>query len=349
MKENLSKADRKRALEVLLAGSIKKHGTGSIVMNNKGHGDAGYPHIPTKSWLLDDAIGIGGWPRGLVVELYGDEGCGKTTIANMAMAQVHAMDKETMVAFIDVEQAYNWDYAQELGIDPDRTAFSQPASAEEAIDNLLSIINSGLFEVVVLDSVAALRTKRQLEGEIGAATMGEVARIMSENMPKIVEAAKRTGTLVIFINQVRVNIAAYGAPNTTTGGKALKFYASVRADIKKTDILVDKDKNPIGQAIKITIRKNRVGVPFKVVETELFFGKGFNEFKEVIDLAIVKEIIKQGGAYYSISEDVKFKGKEALIQNYLVDDKAYADLKLRVSDVIKNKKTNDLMKQVEKV
>ncbi len=323
----MAKSDKQRALESFLASNKKKYGEGRGAI---------YGHqvqqkcdvISTGSFLIDDAIGIGGLPRGRVVEIFGDEASGKTTTTILTAANALKKYPDEYVGIVDVEHALNWPYAKTLGLNDKNTVFSQPSSGEQAIDEMLDMVSSGAFSMVVMDSVAALRTKRQLEGDIGDATMAEVARLLSENVFKITTKAEQTNTLVVFINQLRTNLGAYGSPLVTTGGKAIKFAASVRLELKKREPILNKAKDPIGQVVRAIIRKNRMGVPFKEIETELFFGKGYNQFKEVIDLAIDKKVIIQAGAFYSFEPDAEenFRGKDALIQHVLDSPKVYEEL-----------------------
>jgi recombination protein RecA len=317
----MAKSDKQKALENFLVSNNKKYGdegAKTVGSNNKKHSKVDV--VPTGSILLDDATGIGGFPRGRLIEIYGEEGSGKTSLSVIVAGNAQEKYQDEYVAIVDVEHAINLPYATKLGkLDEDRLVVSQPSAGEQALDEILEMCSSGAFSVIILDSVGGLSTKRQLEKEIGEDTIGEVARLMSNNIKKIADAAHRTNTLVIFINQLRTNIGAYGAPSQTMGGKALRFFASMRIDVKRKEILVSKDKDPIGQNQTYIFKKNRMGIPFKEVETEFFYGKGFNQFKEIIDIALDKGIVGKGGAwFYPNPEDktFKFQGKEALIEYY---------------------------------
>lgn len=332
----MAKSDKQRALEAYLASTAKKYGEEGAKLANSISKEV-LNVISTGSALLDEATGVGGLPRGRVVELFGDEGSGKTSLAEIICGIAQTLYEDEYVGWVDVEHAMNWEYAQQLGMKKDRTIFVQPSSGEQALDEMLNMISSGAFSVVVLDSVGGLATKAQIEKEIGELTIGEVARLMSNNVKKITDAAGKANVLVIFINQLRVNIGAYGSPAQTMGGKALRFFASVRIQVKKKDPLVNKMKDFIGQAQEYVFKKNRMGVPFKTVETEFFFGKGFNIFKEMIDIAIDKGLIAKGGAWFypnPADRTFKFQGKDAVIEYYAGDNLAFEQLRKRVRSLL---------------
>ncbi len=347
----MAQSDKQRALAVFMASQQKKYGNeGAKLGNAIVEGDVDI--ISTGSALLDDATGIGGLPRGRTIEIFGEEGSGKTSLCTIICANALAKYPDEFIGWIDIEHALNWKYAQQLGMKKDHVVFDQPSSGEHALETMLGMVSSGAFSVVVLDSVGAIRTKRQLEKEMDEATMGEVARLLGENVTKINDAAKKTNTLVIWINQMRTNIGAYGAPPTTMGGKALKFFASMRIDVKKYKPLINKTKDIIGQEQKYTIKKNRLGVPFKEVETEFYFGRGFNVFKEVIDLSIEKGLIKQGGAWFypnPSDKAFKFQGKDGLIEYYSNDNTAFESLRVRLKTLIEDGVIEELNDNVEAI
>lgn len=329
------KSDKQRALEVFLASNHKKYGDEGARLSPKM--SKTYDVVTTGSILLDDAIGIGGLPRGKVVELYGEEASGKTSLAYQIVGGCQKLWPTEYAAWVDLEHALNPDYAEQLGMQLDKMVISQPSSGEQALDEMIEMAASGAFSVIVLDSVGGLSTKAQLEKQVGEVTVGEVARLMSNNVKKITDAAARTNTLVIFINQLRTNIGSYGSPPTTMGGKALRFFASLRINIKRREAIVDaKTKEPIGQLQEYKIVKNRMGTPFKEVHTEFYFGTGFNPFKEVIDLAIGKDLIERAGAYYSLTKDLRFQGKQALIEFMSNNPKEFEKLRERLVDFMVN-------------
>lgn len=301
-------ANKKRALNAAIATIKKKYGDECFIDSNNREP---IESIPTGCLLLDDAIGIGGLPEGRVVEIYGLESCGKTSLITLIAAEAQKKHPDSYIGIVDIEHAFNPAYAEQLGLNTSDILFTQPDSAEEALDTVLSLTASAACSVVILDSVGGLQTKAQLEKGIGDATMAEVARILSQTMPKVSKAAKKTDTLVIFINQMRSNIGAYQGPDITMGGKALKFFASVRVEMKKREVLMDGD-TPIGQRIRIRVAKNKVGTPFGVVDADMLFGYGFDKVKEVIELAIARDIIVRGGAWFTIG-DKRFQGKEKVI------------------------------------
>jgi len=324
--------DKERALKVALATVKKKYGDDCFIdANNR----EVIPSVPTGSLLLDNAIGIGGIPEGRVTEIYGGESSGKTTLITLISVQAQKKYPDSYVGVVDIEHAFNPAYANKLGLNTDDMIFTQPDSAEEALDTMLSLISSGACSVVVLDSVGGLQTKAQLEKGIGEATMAEVARILSQTMPKIVKAAKRTDTAVIFINQIRSNIGAYTGPDITMGGKALKFFASLRIELKKREVLMQKEV-PVGQRIRIRIAKNKVGTPFGVVDSDLYFGHGFDMQAEVIELAIDKGMIVQGGAWYTFGEN-RFQGKAKVLEFLRADDTEYE----KVKELVFNEQAED--------
>lgn len=304
-----------RALDNLISGLKSKYGDNSFISGDTlKKQEISIDCIPTGSLLLDSQIGIGGIPCGRITEIWGSEGSGKTTIATLIMKNAQEKWPKQCVGFIDVEHAYNLPYAEQLGLNPDTMYFSQPGSGEEALDTLIEAAGSGAFSVLVLDSVAGLKTKAQLAKGVGEDTMGQVAKLMSENLSKIATNAKRTNTAVIFINQIRSKMTMYGDPNVTMGGNALKFWASLRLEIKRggqASIIKDGDI-PIGQIIKVILRKNKVGYPFGEIETNLLFGHGFDPYEELATLAIDKGIIEKKGAWFYYEEE-KYQGKANLI------------------------------------
>ena len=286
--------------------------------------------ISTGSVKLDESIGIGGLPKGRVIEVFGAESCGKTTLCSLVCAEAQK-DPDALVGFVDVEHAYNPPYAQQLGVDTSesRFYFSQPSSAEEALDLVLKMTETAAFSVIVLDSIGGLMTKAQLEKGIDDNTMAEVARVLGKILMKIVVAAAKTDTIILFVNQQRSSMNMYGPSEVTMGGKALPYFCSVRLKMRKTGVIMDGD-TPVGQNVEIKIIKNKVGPPFGVLETDLYFGKGFDQQAELVESAINKGIIVRGGAWYYVNKDtedqVKFQGKNNVIQYYRDTPEEYEKL-----------------------
>lgn len=346
----MAKSDKQRALENFITSNQKKYGEEAARMNDGLRSKV--EGISTGSILLDDALGIGGVARGRIIEIYGEEGSGKTSLCSKIVGNALKLYQDDVAGWIDVEHALVWNYAEQLGMDRDRVVFSQPSKGEQAMDELIGMCESGAFSVVVLDSVAGLRTKRQLEKELDEATIGEVARLMSNSMPILAAAAARTNTTVLLINQLRINIGAYGGPPTTMGGKAIKFFASQRINVKKIEVLVNKNKDPIGQGQRYIIAKNRMGIPFKEVETEFFFGHGFNIFKELIDLCLDKGLIGKGGAWFypnPENRELKFQGKDKLIEYYSNNGDAFTELKETYKEFCESGLLSEVEEQAEKI
>lgn len=280
-----------------------------------------YEVISTGSAIIDDAIGIvgeSGFPLGRIIEIYGPESSGKSSLCMAAVAQAQLKYPEKMVLYIDAEHAFNLEYAKKFGVnvDPNAFMFSQPDSAEEALEVFNVYAETGAFSVIVLDSVAAMATEAQLAKAMDEKTMGSLAGVMSPGLTKIKSTLSRTNTLGIFVNQTRENLGMFTSGETTPGGKALRFYASLRIRVSKKDLIVDPTtKETIGQELKIDFKKNKVGTPYKVVETKLIFGQGFDYESEYVDIAIAKNIVHKGGAWFSWvtsqGELVKHQGKIA--------------------------------------
>ena len=323
----MSKADKLRALRAAVStvsGNSYSKGTISIGSNEEDSKAVQYDSISTGSALVDDIIGVGGLPRGRIVEIFGQESCGKTSLVTLLMAEAQKKYPDDYVAIVDVEHAFDRKYAQRLGMDLDGLVFNQPDSGEEALDYVKSIVASGACSVVALDSVAGLMTQTQLEKGLDEHTMGQVAKLMSEQLREIIKLAKKTNTLVIFINQVRDKIGTtYGNPETTPGGRALKFYASVRLRVARGKA-VKKGEMPIGQEFRVKAIKNKVNTPFLECETILYFGEGFDRELEIADLSVSKGIVPRAGAWYTIplvdnEEGVRVQGKNG-IKEYLLQN-----------------------------
>lgn len=313
--------DRNKALEVALARIDQTFGKGSVMRLGE---DTRPPVqvIPTGSLALDIALGIGGLPRGRVVEIYGPESSGKTTVALHAVA--NAQKDGGNVAFIDAEHALDPDYARALGVDTDSLLVSQPDTGEQALEIADMLIRSGGIDLIVIDSVAALVPKAEIEGEMGDSHVGLQARLMSQALRKITGALSATGTTAIFINQLREKIGVFfGNPETTTGGKALKFYASVRIDIRRAEALKEAG-NTVGNRTKAKVVKNKMAPPFKVAEFDIVYGKGISREGSIIDLGVETGIIRKSGSWFTYGDDQLGQGKEN-VRTFLIDNPELAD------------------------
>ena len=299
----------------------KDFGKGSIMrMNSQEVNDV--PVIPTGSITLDMALGVGGYPKGRVVEIYGPESSGKTTLAIHAIAE--AQKAGGIAAFIDAEHAFDSFYAQKLGVDVDNLLISQPDNGEQALEIADSLIRSSAIDIIVIDSVAALTPKAEIEGEMGDSKMGLQARLMSQALRKLTSSISKTKTVCIFINQLRDKIGVmFGNPETTTGGNALKFYASVRLDIRRIGQLKDGDEVK-GNQVRVKVVKNKVAPPFRKAEFDIMFGEGISRSGEIIDLGSELNIIKKSGSWYSYNDAKLGQGRDAAKQ-CIADNPELAD------------------------
>ncbi|HZK04832.1 MAG TPA: recombinase RecA [Actinomycetaceae bacterium] len=300
-------ADRAKALEAALAQIDKNFGKGSIMRL----GDESRPPvavIPTGSVALDVALGIGGLPRGRVVEIYGPESSGKTTVALHAVAS--AQRAGGIAAFIDAEHALDPEYAKNLGVDTDALLVSQPDTGEQALEITDMLIRSGALDIIVIDSVAALVPKAEIEGDMGDSHVGLQARLMSQALRKLTGALSSTGTTAIFINQLREKIGVFfGSPETTTGGKALKFYSSIRLDVRRIETLKD-GTSPVGNRTRVKVVKNKMAPPFKQAEFDIIYGQGISREGGLIDLGVEHGIVRKSGSWFTYEGDQLGQGKE---------------------------------------
>ena len=321
--------NRDKALEVALGNIEKQYGKGSV-MRLGDDSRAPLEVIPTGAIALDIALGIGGLPRGRVVEIYGPESSGKTTVALHAVASAQAAGG--IVAFIDAEHALDPEYAKALGVDTDALLVSQPDSGEQALEIADMLIRSGALDLIVIDSVAALVPRAEIEGEMGDSHVGLQARLMSQALRKITGALNSTGTTAIFINQLREKIGVmFGSPETTTGGKALKFYASVRLDVRRIETLKD-GTDAVGNRTRVKVVKNKVSPPFKQAEFDILYGQGISREGGLIDMGVEHGFVRKAGAWYTYEGDQLGQGKENA-RNFLKDNPDLADeLEKKIKD-----------------
>jgi recombination protein RecA len=302
------KMDKKQALEAALAQIDKAFGKGSIMRLGTNDKSIDVEAISTGSLGLDIALGIGGLPKGRVIEIYGPESSGKTTLTLQVIAE--AQKKGGICAFVDAEHALDPSYAKKLGVKVEDLLISQPDTGEQALEIADTLVRSGAIDVLVVDSVAALTPKAELEGEMGEVTMGAQARLMSQALRKLTASISKSGTMVIFINQIRMKIGVmFGNPETTTGGNALKFYASVRLDIRRIGQIKEREET-VGNQTRVKVVKNKVAPPFKQVEFDIMYGEGISKTGELIDLGVKAGIIEKSGAWISYEGERIGQGRE---------------------------------------
>ena len=291
--------DRKKALEIALGKIEKDFGKGSVMKLGDAASKMQVEVIPTGSLQLDFALGVGGLPKGRIIEIYGPESSGKTTVALHCVAEAQKMGGTA--AFIDAEHALDPVYAEKLGVDIDELYVAQPDNGEQALDICEALVRSGAIDVVVIDSVAALVPKAEIEGDMGDSHVGLQARMMSQAMRKLAGVIAKTNAIAIFINQLREKVGVvYGNPETTTGGKALKFYATIRIDVRKGELIKDGGE-AVGNRVKLKIAKNKVAPPFKVCTVDMLYGQGISREGELLDLAVERDLIQKSGAWYSFN------------------------------------------------
>lgn len=336
-KETDINKEKLKALQLTLDKIDKDYGKGAIMkMGDKAIADV--PSISTGSISLDMALGVGGFPRGRVIEIYGPESSGKTTLAIHAVAE--AQKKGGIAAIIDAEHAFDRFYAEKLGVDVENLLISQPDNGEQALEITDHLIRSGAIDVIVIDSVAALTPKAEIEGEMGDSRMGLQARLMSQALRKLTANINRTNTCCIFINQLREKIGVmFGNPETTTGGNALKFYATVRIDIRKIGQIKEGD-DVSGNRTRVKIVKNKLAPPFKKAEFDIVYGEGISKVGEIVDLSVEQNIVKKSGSWFSYGETKLGQGREAVKQ--LLKDNP------ELADELENKIKESFVKTIEK-
>ncbi len=326
-----SKDEKKKALETAIAQIEKAYGAGAVMRLGQ-NSTMNVEAIPTGSMTLDMALGIGGVPRGRIVEIYGPESSGKTTVALHIVAEAQKLGGE--VAFIDVEHALDPVYAQQLGVDIDSMLVSQPDSGEQALEIAEALVRSGAIDVIVLDSVAAMVTKAEIDGEMGDTHVGQLARLMSQAMRKLTGVISKSNCVAIFINQIREKIGVvYGNPETTPGGRALKFYASVRIEVRKGEA-IKSGAEVLGNRTRCKVVKNKVAPPFKEAEFDIMYGKGISRVGEVVDIATELDVIHKAGAWFSFEGNKIGQGRDNTKQ-FLLD---HTDIMLEVEQKIKEQK-----------
>ncbi len=301
-------SEKDKALEAARLQIEKQFGKGSLMKLGTGT-DLNVESIPSGSILLDEALGVGGYPKGRIIEVYGPESSGKTTLTLHAIAE--AQKKGGIAAFIDAEHALDPTYAKALGVNTDELWVSQPDTGEQALEIAESLVRSGAVDIVVIDSVAALTPQAEIEGEMGDSHMGLQARLMSQALRKLTGTISKSGCCLIFINQIRMKIGVmFGNPETTTGGNALKFYSSVRLEVRRVETITQGTDNAIGNKVRVKVVKNKVAPPFKKVEMEIMFGKGISASGSLLDAAVKYELIDKSGSWYSYGEERIGQGRE---------------------------------------
>ena len=330
-----SSDDKKKALALVLEKMDKTYGKGTVMKM----GDSAVEEvevIPSGSLGLDIALGVGGYPKGRVIEIYGPESSGKTTLTMHAIAE--SQKAGGIAAFIDAEHAFDAVYAKKLGIDVENLIISQPDNGEQALEIADNLIRSGAIDIVVIDSVAALTPKAEIEGEMGDSKMGLHARLMSQALRKLTATISRTKCTVIFINQLREKIGVmFGNPETTTGGNALKFYASVRIDIRRSGSPIKVGEDAVGNRVKVKIVKNKVAPPFKNTEFDIMYGEGISKVGEILDLGVEFDIVKKSGSWFSYGDTKLGQGRDAVKELLKDNPELLEELAEKIKVAIKEK------------
>ena len=314
-------ADKKKALATAISQIEKNFGKGTV-MRLGDRPEMNVEAIPTGSLALDAALGIGGVPKGRIIEIYGPESSGKTTLALHILAQAQKQGGE--VAFVDAEHALDPDYAAALGVDTDNMLVSQPDTGEQALEITDALVRSGAVDAIVVDSVAALVPKQEIEGEMGDTFVGLQARLMSQALRKLAGTISKTNCVVIFINQLRMKIGVmYGNPETTTGGNALKFYSSVRLDVRKVEA-IKEGGNVVGNKTRVKVVKNKVAPPFREAYFDIMYGEGISKWGELVDLAVQMDIVQKSGSWFSMGDERIGQGKDS-VKNFLMNNPDVAE------------------------
>ena len=325
--------DKQKALDLVISQITKQYGKGSIMKLGEEAKNVGIDVIPTGCLALDIALGVGGIPRGRIVEIYGPESSGKTTVALHAIAETQKLGG--IAAFIDAEHALDPTYAANLGVDLDNLYVSQPDTGEQALDITDSLVRSGAVDLIVIDSVAALTPKAEIEGDMGDSHVGLQARLMSQALRKLTAITNKSKTCVIFINQLREKVGVmFGNPETTTGGKALKFYSSIRIDVRKSDTLKDTS-GLIGNRTKAKIVKNKLAPPFKVAEFDIIYGSGVSQTGCLIDIGVDLDIIEKSGSWFSYNGEKIAQGREKAIAYFEENVEVYEEVKEKILEAFK--------------
>jgi recombination protein RecA len=324
-----------KALKLTLDKLDKAYGKGTVMkMSDAAVTDVEV--IPSGSLGLDIALGVGGYPRGRVIEIYGPESSGKTTLTLHAIAE--AQKAGGIAAFIDAEHAFDRFYAEKLGVDLENLIISQPDHGEQALEIAENLVRSGAIDIVVIDSVAALTPKSEIEGEMGDSKMGLHARLMSQALRKLTATISKTHCTMIFINQLREKIGVmFGNPETTTGGNALKFYASIRLDIRRSTQIKDNNSDVTGNKTKVKVVKNKVAPPFKTAEFDIMYGEGISKVGEILDLAVELDIVKKSGSWFSYEDTKLGQGRDAVKDLIKDNPELMEELEAKVKETIKNK------------
>ena len=327
-------SDRTKALQAALAQIEKQFGKGTIMRLGEGEVIEDIQVVSTGSLGLDIALGVGGLPRGRVVEIYGPESSGKTTLTLQVIAEMQKVGGQC--AFVDAEHALDIQYAQKLGVNLQDLLISQPDTGEQALEIADNLVRSGAIDMVVIDSVAALTPKSEIEGEMGDSKMGLHARLMSQALRKLTGSISKTNCTMIFINQLREKIGVmFGNPETTTGGNALKFYASVRLDIRRSTQIKDSDGNVLGNKTRVKVVKNKVAPPFRLAEFDIMYGQGVSKVGEILDVAVEHEIVKKSGSWFSYDDTKLGQGRDA-VKNMIKDNPELMDeLEEKIKVVLK--------------
>ena len=324
-------SEKKKSVELAITQIEKQHGKGSIMKMGQEGAVIDIPVISTGSLALDAALGLGGVPRGRVIEIFGPEASGKTTLALHVVAEAQA--KDGMAAFIDAEHALDLTYARRLGVNIDDLLVSQPDNGEQALDIAEILVRSGAMDVLVIDSVAALVPRAEIEGEMGDQQVGLQARLMSKALRKLAAAINRSMTCVIFINQIRMKIGVmFGNPETTSGGNALKFYATQRLDIRRIASIQEGDKK-VGSRTRVKVVKNKIAPPFRMAEFDIIFGSGISKEGDILDLGVELDIVEKSGAWFSFNEERIGQGREN-VRRFLAE---HPDVVKNISDRVKEK------------